>query len=274
MNFTDTHCHLNASQFEHDRPSVLERARARRVVRILVPGLTLESSRQITAWCETAPELYAAVGVHPTEALTWRDDTLADLQRLAAHPKVKAIGEIGLDYYWDTAPPSPQKDILRQQLDLAAAADKPVVLHCRDKDNALDGPCITDLLSLLDDWTAALRRDGHPLAERPGVIHSFSSSLAHAQSALQMGFFIGVTGPVTFKNARTRQEIIRALPLESLLIETDAPYLAPHPHRGQRNEPAYVVLIAGKIAELHDTTMEKVAAQTSANAERLFSWRA
>ncbi len=274
MNFADTHCHLNLEQFDADRPDVLARARARGVSPILIPGLTLTSSRQILQLTETTPHLYAAVGVHPNDARTWTTDTLSALRPLADHPRAVAIGEIGLDYYWDAAPPARQKDILQAQLQLAAEKGLPVVLHSRDKNNALEGPCLRDLLDILSAWVGALRRAGHPLADRPGVLHSFSGSLEAAREALQLGFYLGVTGPVTFKNARERQRITAELPLERLLIETDAPFLAPHPHRGQRNEPAFVPLVAGKIATLKAIPLEKVATQTSANAANLFSWGA
>lgn len=274
MNFADTHCHLNLEHFDTDRPDALARARAHGVSRILIPALTLESSREIVTLCESTPELYAAIGVHPNDALTWEAGTRDALRDLATHPRVKAIGEIGLDYYWDAAPEHVQKDVLWQQLELAAETGKPVVLHSRDKGNALDGPCIRDLLDMLAEWVSALQRAGNPLAATPGVLHSFSGSLEHARRAIELGLYIGVTGPVTFRNARQRQEIVAALPLDKLLIETDAPFLAPHPHRGQRNEPAYVTLVAGKIASLHHRSLETVAETTSANAEKLFSWRA
>ncbi len=274
MKLADTHCHLNLERFDADRPDVLTRARASGVYRILIPGLTVASSRRILSLTETAPELYAAVGVHPNDALTWDQAAAAAPNALAAHPRTVAIGEIGLDYYWDAAPPALQKEILQAQLQIAAENGLPVVLHSRDKDNALEGPCLRDLLDILTNWVTALRRSGNPLAERPGVLHSFSGSLEAAREALSLGFYIGVTGPVTFKNARERQRIVAQLPLERLLIETDAPFLAPHPHRGQRNEPAFVALVAGKIAALKAIPLEKVAAQTSVNAANLFSWGA
>ena len=187
--------------------------------------------------------------------------------------KVVAIGEIGLDYYWDSAPHDLQKNVLREQLDLAAELGLPVILHMREARDAPHGNCAADLLQILEEWVAGLRSGKSPLAERPGVLHSFSGSLETARAAMQLGFYIGVTGPVTFENARSRQEIVAALPLERLLIETDAPFQAPHPYRGKRNEPAYVRLIADKIALLHSCSLEEVAAVTSENAGRLFAWK-
>ncbi len=274
MNLVDSHCHLNLEHFSADRPDVLARARAHGVYRLLVPGLTPQTSQQVTALAASHPQIYAAVGVHPNDAASWTPDTPATLRNLLAHPKTVAIGEIGLDYYWDAAPPSLQKEILQAQLQLAAEHQRPVILHSRDKNNALEGPCLRDLLDILTAWVAALRRTNNPLARRPGVWHAFSGSLAAARQVIQLGFAIGVGGPVTFKNARQRQRIVAALPLENLLLETDAPFLAPHPHRGQRNEPAFVALVAGKIAELKAIPLEKVASQTSVNAANLFSWGA
>ena len=299
VNLTDTHCHLDLEQFDSDRAEVLVRARAEGVRRILIPGLDLASSRAVVELAASDPMLFAAVGVHPNEALGWNSGSLADLRRLAEpggaamqsqrpqgpetqsletqnlgtlHSGVVAIGEIGLDYYWDSAPHEQQQDILRHQLDLAGELSLPVVIHLREKDDAPHGECAEDLLRMLGGWVQALRVGGNTLANRPGVLHSFSGSRQTAEKALELGFFIGVTGPVTYKNAEARRELISSLPLERLLIETDAPYLAPVPERGKRNEPAFVRHIADKIAGVHRSTTEKVAEITNENAQRLFGW--
>lgn len=272
MILTDTHCHLDLDRYDADRQDVIQRAEAVGVARILIPGLTLDSSRAIVKLTESHPILYAAIGVHPTETLDFKPETLDELRKISLHPKVKAIGEIGLDYYWESAPHEHQLRVLREQLELAAESSLPVVLHLREAKDALEGDCASDMLQILGEWVADLKSRNDPLAERPGVLHSFSGSLATAQAAIQLGFYIGITGPVTFMNAQKRQEIVAQLPLERLLIETDAPFLAPHPHRGKRNEPAYVRLVAGKIAELHSTTEGHIAEATSANAARLFGW--
>ncbi|MGQ9832394.1 MAG: TatD family hydrolase [Candidatus Villigracilaceae bacterium] len=275
---TDTHCHLDFHKFDPDRAAVLERAAWAGVERILIPGLTLTSSLAAVKLAESHPMLFAAIGVHPTEASgiagqpsDVRPSTFDPFRELAQHPKVKAIGEIGLDYYWDAAPHDLQRRALREQLALAAEVNLPVVIHMREKGDAPDGPCAWDLMKILEDWVAGLRSRKEALAEAPGVLHSFSGSLETARQAIRLGFYIGVTGPVTYR--RERQELIAALPMDRLLIETDAPFLAPAPQRGKRNEPAYVRLIADKIALLHGTSIEHIAKVTSANAKHLFGWK-
>jgi TatD DNase family protein len=269
---TDTHCHLDFRKFDADRDEVLARAWEAGLTRILIPGITLDSSRAAVKLADSHPKLFAAVGIHPNDVDQLHVDTLARLRELAKKPKVVAIGETGLDYYWDSAPHDHQQKVLQEQLALAAELRLPVILHSREKGDAPHGACAEDLIKILEEWVNRLRVEKNPLADRPGVLHSFSGSRETAQRAIQLGFYMGVTGPVTFKNAVKRQEIIAALPLERLLIETDAPYLAPHPHRGQRNEPAFVHEIADKIAQLNSRSLEEVAAITSANAARLFSW--
>ncbi len=279
MIFTDTHCHLDFHKFDPDRAAVLERAARAGVERILIPGLTPTSSLSAVKLAESHPMLYVAIGVHPTEASNvcgQRPDlppsALDQMRDLAQHPKVKAIGEIGLDYYWDAAPHDLQQRVLRAQLDLAAELGLPVVIHLREKGDAAEGSCAADLMNILEAWAAGLRSRNEALAERPGVLHSFSGSLETARQAIRLGFYIGVTGPLTYPNAQTKREVIKLLPLERLLIETDAPFLPPASKRGKRNEPAFVLEIADKIAQLHSRSLEEVANMTSMNATQLFSW--
>ena len=269
---SDTHCHLDLEKFDPDRGAVLERAIQAGVNRILIPGLSLASSLSAVKLAESHPLLFAAVGVHPTEASEVQRSTFDDIKRLAGHPKVKAIGEIGLDYFWDSAPHDLQQKILKEQLSLAAGLQLPVVIHFREKGDASSGECASDLMKILEEWGTGLKQDKNPLAERPGVLHSFSGSLEMAQAVMRLGFYLGVTGPVTFENGRQRQELVAALPLDRILLETDAPFLTPHPQRGKRNEPAYVRLIADKIGFVHSTTTGEVATTTSENARRLFAW--
>ncbi len=272
MTLTDTHCHLDFNKFDPDRSAVLERAAEAGVERILIPGITLTSSRAAVELAESHPMLFAAVGIHPTETSNVERSTFEKLRNLAQNPKVRAIGEIGLDYYWDAAPHDLQQRVLQAQLDLAAELGLPVVIHLREKGDAPAGPCASDLLNMLEKWVAGLRSRGAALAERPGVLHSFSGSLETARRAIGLGFYIGVTGPVTYKNAQSKHEVVKSLPLERLLLETDAPFLAPASQRGKRNEPAFVREIADKIAQLHSRSLEEVAAVTSRNATQLFSW--
>jgi len=251
---------------------VIERAEKAGLVRILIPALSVTSSLSTTKLAESHPMLYTAIGVHPTETLDFRPETLDELRMLSGHPKVKAIGEIGLDYYWDSAPHERQRQALEFQLEFASELGLPVVIHLREKGDAAGGPCAEDVMSILRSWVAGLGADKEALRQNPGVLHSFSGSLETAQRAIALNFYIGITGPVTFKNAKYKQEMVAQLSLDHLLIETDAPYLAPHPYRGKRNEPAFVAEIADKIAQLQSQNQEEVAAITTNNAARLFSW--
>ena len=272
MLLTDTHCHLDFHKFDEDRAAVIERAEKAGLVRILIPGLSVTSSLSAIKLAESNPMLFAAIGVHPSEILDFKHEMLDELKQLSKNSKVVAIGEIGLDYYWDSAPHDHQQRVFREQLDLAAELELPVVIHLREKGDAAGGPCAEDAMSILEDWVAGLGTDKEALKQNPGVLHSFSGSLETAQRAIGLNFCIGITGPVTFKNAKYKQEMVSQLPLENLLIETDAPYLAPHPYRGKRNEPAFVYEIADKIAGLQSRNLEEVAAITTSNAARLFSW--
>jgi TatD DNase family protein len=215
------------------------------------------------------------VGFHPTDLAKWDDTAIENLRTLAqSDDKVVAIGEIGLDYYWIKEEDKRiiQREKLRQQLQLAQQLNKPVIIHMREENDRWFGQASTDLLHILSEWQSGLRAASDPLAERPGVLHSFNGNLETAQKAIEQNFYIGVTGPVTYKNAESKRQIIRQLPLERLLIETDAPFLTPVPHRGKRNEPAFVTHIADKIAEIHMTTREQVAEITASNAAHLFGW--
>jgi TatD DNase family protein len=270
----DTHCHLDIDRFDADRLSVIERALHAGVNRILVPSLDTASAARITALVGQHASLYAAVGIHPTSVDALWKTHVSELHIHARTPKVVAIGEIGLDYYWvnDSPQRERQRDALRAQLELAEACAMPVILHMREPNDAPDGPCAEDLLRLLDDWVSGLRSGGSLLVRRPGVLHSFAGSFETASAAFGLGFCVGITGPVTYPRSEGRRELVRQLPLESLLIETDAPFLPPEPHRGRRNEPAYVAYIADRIAAVQSRTPSDVASTTSRNAARLFAW--
>jgi TatD DNase family protein len=274
VNLTDTHCHLDYNKFDPDRDAVLRRAQEAGVVRILVPGLDHRSSRAAIRLAESSPMVYAAVGFHPTDLEHFSEETFEQVKTLAGHPKVVAIGEIGIDYYWvkEDDRRSVQREALKKQLAFAGSIGKPVVIHMREEQDAWFGQASVDLLEILSEWQGTLRAQDHPLTKKPGVLHSYNGNLETAQKALELNFFIGVTGPVTYKNAEEKRQIIRELPLERILIETDSPFLTPVPQRGKRNEPAFVAYIADKIAEIHKTTRGQVADITAANAERLFGW--
>ena len=270
---TDTHCHLDIDKFDADRPGVIQRAQHAGLTRILIPGLTVASSQAAAKLAATHSMLYAAVGVHPNDAETWDGQTVTALAQLVAtNFKVIAIGEIGLDYYWNKSSHETQIAILKEQLGLASELNLPVVIHIREKGNLDHGDCAEDLINILEEWMHSLKLGKQPLMERSGVLHSFSGSVEIAQKAINLGFYIGVTGPITYKNAENRRQVIAALPLERLLIETDAPFLAPVPHRGDRNEPAFVTHIADKIAAVKSIAPQEIAAVTTANAARLFAW--
>jgi TatD DNase family protein len=273
---TDTHCHLDFHKFDEDRNDVIQRAIDAGVTKILIPALDLTSSLSVIKLARSHPDLYAAIGFHPTDVDKWNESSEDNLRNFAqsADNKIVAIGEIGLDYYWvkETEKRAHQREIFRQQLNLASEVDKPVIIHLREENNTDAGEASKDVLEILEAWYKALQSAGSPLAGRPGVFHSFGGELEIAQQVMAMNFYIGITGPVTFKNAPERHVLVKQLPLERLLIETDAPFLTPHPHRGKRNEPAYVSEIADKIAQLHSRSQSEVAAITSANAMRLFDW--
>jgi TatD DNase family protein len=259
MQLTDTHCHLYFSDYAEDQDSVLKRAWEAGLARVLIPGIDLLTSQAAIDLTESDPRLFATVGIHPNSSSTWDVETLGALERMTAHPKVVAIGEIGLDYYRDRAPRDHQKRVFREQLNLAERLELPVVVHTRNASPA-DRSCVTDTLQILAEFN--LR----------GVLHSFSGNLAEADRTLELGFLIGITGPVTFKKAEELREVVAAVPLDRLLTETDGPFLTPHPYRGKRNEPAYVRFVTEKISEIKNQPLHVVAEAMMANAGRLFNW--
>lgn len=271
MILTDTHCHLYFEAYRKDLPDVIHRAADQGVFRVLVPGIDLLTSRQAVELAEQFPMVYAAVGVHPNSAETWTQGTAAELRLLAAHPKVAAIGEIGLDYYRDQASPAKQQEVLERQLGLASSLGLPVVLHFRNTSEQ-ERACIEDLLGLLAGWVEQAAQKSPGLKDRWGVLHSFSGNLQESQQARELGFSLGITGPITFKKAGSLRAVVRACPQDRLLVETDGPFLTPQPHRGKRNEPAYVRFVVERIAQVTQQPKAELAAQTAKNAQRLFHW--
>jgi len=248
----DTHAHLDSERYDSDREEVIARSLAAGVGAIVTVGVDLASSRAAVALAQRHPNVYATVGIHPHEAAGVGPDDLAEVARLSSEPGVVAIGEIGMDFYRNWSPRERQREVFLAQLELARQVNKPVVIHDRDAH--------AEIMSTLKAKAGGLK----------GVLHCFSGDLAMACEALEMGLCVSLAGPVTFGNAHTLHELARQLPLDGLLVETDCPFLAPHPHRGQRNEPAYVRLVAEKISELKDLPLEQVAAATTGNASRLF----
>lgn len=252
--FIDTHAHLYDERYDDDRADMIARAAEAGVTQIISMGDTMAASAQVVADAEQYPTLYAAVGIHPESACVLTDAERAQLLAWAQHPKVVAIGEIGLDYYWEKDPQvrAVQRELFVVQLNLARAAGLPVCIHDREAHG---------------DTLALLKAEGQGLM---GVLHCYSGSLEMARELWKMGYYIGIDGPLTYKNAAKLPDIVREAPQERLLIETDSPYLAPVPLRGKRNEPAYLVHIAAKIAELRGESVEEVAAYTTENARRLY----
>lgn len=249
----DSHCHLDDEQFANDLDAVIARATNAGVVTIISAGTDVESSRTAVQIAERYESVYAVVGIHPHRAKTFSAGALRSIRDLTQHGKVIGIGEIGLDFHYrDGAPREMQEKSLIAQLDLAAELNKPIVIHDRDAHDAI--------LAIIK------RRNGKPR----GILHCFSGDLAMARQAIELGYLISFAGTVTFQNASRLQEIARALPLEKIVIETDAPYLSPHPHRGKRNEPANVVQVAERIAEIKNIPVGVVEQMTMRNSEIMF----
>ncbi len=256
----DTHAHLDFSKFEEDRQAVLTRAWEAGLGAIVTIGVDLPSSQRAVALAEAYEGVYATVGMHPHDAKKLDGEVLARFRELGRHEKVVAVGEIGLDFYRDLSPRDVQQRAFQAQLAWAGRLGKPVVIHDREAHETL--------MEVLVEW--AEEQWGSPLEGRLGVLHTFSGDLAMAELAVELGFYISIAGPVTYQNAGQLPEVVRTLPLERLLVETDAPFLAPHPHRGRRNEPAYVRLVAERIAALRGVPWAEVAEATTTNAQHLF----
>lgn len=251
MRWTDTHCHLNHPDLYPEWQAALFRAQQSGVQRLILIGYDLESSRRAVELSEQSDALYATVGIHPHDAAQCNAHTLQALRELADHPRVVAIGEIGLDFYRNLSPREAQYQAFHAQMQLAHSLNLPIVIHCRE--------AYEEVLSVLAQYP-----------EVRGVLHCFSGTAEQAQRGLELGYYLGIGGVATFKSAEMLRAIVQATPRDRLLLETDAPYLAPHPYRGKRNEPAYLPLIAQQVAALWGTTLETVSEITEANAQRLF----
>jgi TatD DNase family protein len=249
----DTHCHLNSHKFEGEVAQLIEAARANGVQNIVIPGYDYESNLKSLAIADEHAGIYCAVGYHPCDLNDLTDDHYHQLYEWAKRDKVVAIGEIGLDYYWDTTTKELQDQMFRKQIAIAKDLDLPIVIHDRDAHG--------DILNVLKEEDAG---------KVGGIMHCFSGSWEMAQECMKMNFYISFGGPVTFKNGKRPAEVASKVPLDRLLVETDSPYLTPEPHRGKRNEPAYVKHVAERIAALREIPFEELAAATTQNAKTVF----
>ncbi len=281
--FIDSHAHLEGKRYDSDRDQVLARAKQNGIEAYLAIGNgdgpdTADCGIQLAEKYDGKPEyprIWASVGIHPHEASLANEAADAQMLQWARHPKVIAWGEIGLDYFYDHSPREVQKAVFRQQIELAKAAKLPIIIHCRPSDsseNAWD-----DCLSMIaEHWSAEHGTAEHGTAEHGrssglgGVLHCFTGSVEHARRALDLGFMISFAGNITFPKAQSIRDAAQMVPLDRMLIETDSPYLAPIPHRGQRNEPAFVTEVARHIGELRSLPAEEIGSRTAQNFYRFF----
>lgn len=250
--FFDTHTHLNDEKFDIDRDEVVSSLKDYNVTRILNVSCDIKTSHETIDLCDRYDFIYGAVGVHPHEAQEIEAGYLDTLRKMVKHNKIKAIGEIGLDYYYDFSPRDVQKKIFKEQLELARELNLPVIIHDRDAHE--------DCLNILRDFT-----------DLKVVYHCYSGSLEYAKVLISLGFYLSFTGSLTFKNAKAGPEVVSWMPMDRIFIETDCPYLAPVPNRGKRNFPGFVPLVAEKIAELRGLTIDEVAKITTDNANKFFN---
>ncbi len=248
--YFNTHSHLNSSQLYEQRDIYIKNALENNVNYITIAGYDLESSRRAVEIANEYSFIYATVGISPNDCLNTTDEDLKEIEMLLQNHRVVALGEIGLDYYWDDVPKDKQKDVFLKQIEIAKKYDKPIVIHARD--------AYEDTYNILKE------------AKHYGIMHCYSGSVEMAERYVKIGFMISLAGPVTFKNAKVPKEVARAIGIDHLLIETDCPYLTPHPFRGKLNEPANVVYIAQEIAKLKNMEIEDVARITTFNAKRMF----
>lgn len=251
MKLIDTHAHLDFENFQEIIDEILEKSKVAGVEKIIIPGVTLEDTPKILNLIEKYDNLYGAVAVHPSEAKNWQENYYEILKNYAKHEKIVAIGETGLDYYWDKSFVETQKRVFRKHLELAQELSLPAIIHDRESH--------ADVLGILKEFP-----------EVKGVMHCFSGSAEFAIDCVKIGYYIALGGPVTFKNAKKPKEVAQKVPIERLLLETDSPFLAPHPYRGSQNDSSKILLVAEAIAEIKNLSVEEVADITSQNAEKLF----
>jgi TatD DNase family protein len=251
----DTHCHLDFPEFAPELPEIVDRARARGVGRMITISTHLSRFDRVKAVAEAYPDVFCTVGTHPHHSHEEAEPTVEELVSLSRHPKCVGLGEAGLDYHYDRAPREVSQRVFRTHIAAARETGLPLVIHTRDA----------------DEDCAAILREEMGKGAFPALLHCFTSSRALAETAVELGLYISFSGVVTFKNSAELREIAKAVPLERMLVETDAPFLAPVPHRGKRNEPAFVADTARLLAEVKGVTEAELARATTANALRLFS---
>ena len=266
--FIDSHAHLNSEDFRGDLPDVLQRASDAGVETIIVPGTTIETSLEAVALAEKYPNVYACVGIHPHEASKATDEALQRIEQMAEHEKVVAIGEIGLDYHYDFSPRDVQRDVFKKQIEIAIRHDLPIVVHTREsQDDAI--AAVEVAVKSNPAWRSDPSNVHTRLPARRGVFHCFPGGLEEASQVMELGFYVSYPGIVTFKNSPVIKTL-KSVGYDHILLETDSPYLAPVPLRGKRNEPANMPLIAKKIAEIFDASIEDVARASRFNTKKLF----
>lgn len=251
--YFDTHAHLDDKQFRQDQDAMIRRAKEAGIQYIVNVGYNVPSARRTLELVKKYDFIYGAIGMHPHDAKDLNGESLQELKRIAKEPKIVAIGEIGLDYYWNHSPHDVQQRVFRRMIDFARELKKPIIIHDRDAHE--------DIFRIMKEEEAR---------DVGGIFHCYSGSWTMAKEAVSMGFYISIAGPVTFHNARKTVEVVKEIPLEHLLIETDCPYLAPVPYRGKRNEPAYVVKVAEMIAEIKGVPLTDVALATLENGKKAF----
>ncbi len=248
--YFDTHVHINSGELYENHDMFIQEAIDNGVETMVVVGYDLESSRIAVELADNYPSVYAAIGIGPNDCHNTTIEDINILEKYVVNPNVVAIGEIGLDYYWDEVEKQQQKNVFQMQIDLAKKHQKPIVVHCRDA---------------YEDTYQMLKQNGHQ-----GIMHCYSGSAQMAERFIKIGFYISLAGPVTFKNAKVPKDVAEKISLDNLLIETDCPYLTPHPFRGKLNKPANVVYIAQEIAKLKNMEIENVARKTTFNAKKIF----
>lgn len=249
----DSHAHLDEERFDEDRDELIKSLKENAISYVINPSSDMETSRRVVKLSNRYNNIFAAVGIHPHDAEGFKEEDLDELRELSKDEKVVAIGEIGLDYYYDNSPREIQKDVFRKQLELSHELDLPVIIHTRD--------AMGDTYDILKEFEGRVR----------GVMHCYTGSIEMAEKFMKLGFYISIAGPVTFKNAVNVREMAKQIPLERLLIETDSPYLAPVPNRGKRNDPTNVRYVADMLANLKEIQIDKIIEHSRENTVKLFS---